>query len=90
MYGGSYAGIASAPVAEELTGCAVGTILPFSLGERLRLVIDPALFDHDEIYAGRLDRSLALDSADYHRIAAGRATLLGARQGGPDEPEPAI
>jgi Ala-tRNA(Pro) deacylase len=78
MYGGTYAGIADASTAEQLTGCAVGTILPFTRNERLNLVVDPALFDHDEIYfnAGRLDRSLALDRDDYRRLITDGATLL--------------
>jgi Ala-tRNA(Pro) deacylase len=50
----------------------VGTVLPFTFDERLELVVDPRLYAHDEIFfnAARLDRSLALRTDDYRRIAA--------------------
>ncbi len=55
------------------TGCVIGAVPPFSFSARVPLVVDPALIEgHDEIAfnAGRLDRSIVLDSADYVRIAA--------------------
>ncbi|MDR0225540.1 MAG: YbaK/prolyl-tRNA synthetase associated domain-containing protein [Burkholderiaceae bacterium] len=54
------------------TGCAIGAIPPFSFQDGVRLVVDPALVrDFAEIAfnAGRLDRSIVLDSADYVRVA---------------------
>jgi Ala-tRNA(Pro) deacylase len=54
------------------TGCAIGAIPPFSFSPHIRLAVDPALIEsHDEIAfnAGRLDRSMVLDSKDYVRIA---------------------
>ena len=53
-------------------------MLPFSYDERLELIADPALLDHDELYfnAGRLDRSIALDSGDYRRLAAPRVARI--------------
>jgi Ala-tRNA(Pro) deacylase len=71
-YGGRYAGMADTADAERLSGCAVGTILPFTWDDDLDLVVDPALYEHEVIWfnAGRLDRSVAVRSADHRRIAA--------------------
>lgn len=54
------------------TGCVIGAIPPFSFSEQIALVVDPSLLeDYAEIAfnAGRLDRSMVLDSQDYIRIA---------------------
>ncbi|MEO7242950.1 MAG: YbaK/prolyl-tRNA synthetase associated domain-containing protein [Variovorax sp.] len=62
-------------VATALTGCVVGAIAPFVLSGEIELLVDPALTEsHDEIAfnAGRLDRSIVLNSADYLRIAKPR------------------
>jgi len=71
LAGGSYAGVASTDKAEELAGSVSGTILPFTTHPDLELVVDPGMLDHPRIYfnAARLDRSLALDTQDYLRIA---------------------
>ncbi|HET9644262.1 MAG TPA: YbaK/prolyl-tRNA synthetase associated domain-containing protein [Burkholderiaceae bacterium] len=56
----------------QRTECVVGAVPPFSLSADIRLVVDPALVEsHEEIAfnAGRLDRSIVLDSRDYVRIA---------------------
>jgi Ala-tRNA(Pro) deacylase len=68
---GRYAGFADAETAEALSGCALGTVLPFSWNTQLELVVDPDIYSHQEIFfnAGLLDRSLALASADHRRIA---------------------
>lgn len=69
--GGTYAGFAQPEIAERLSGCVVGTVLPFSWHPELTVVVDPALYKHEEIFfnAGRLDRSLALDARDHRAIA---------------------
>ncbi|MEV6400466.1 YbaK/EbsC family protein [Streptomyces sp. NPDC051907] len=74
LLGGGYAGFATPEVAERLAGSASGTILPFSFDPELELVVDPALLAQEEIYfnAARLDRSLALHTADYTAIAEPR------------------
>ena len=74
LLGGTYAAFASRDIAERLAGSVSGTILPLSFDEALELVVDPALLQHDEIFfnAARLDRSLALATKDYVRIAAPR------------------
>jgi Ala-tRNA(Pro) deacylase len=71
MYSGEYISFASQDIAEKLTGCVAGTILPFSFNPELALMVDPSLFAHDEVFfnAARLDQSLALKSADYQRLA---------------------
>jgi Ala-tRNA(Pro) deacylase len=71
MAEGTYVSFASTDNAEALAGSVSGTILPFSFHPDLQLIVDPALLDRPEIYfnAGRLDRSLALDTQDYARLA---------------------
>lgn len=54
------------------TGCGIGTIPPFTFSPRVQLVVDQMLLEsYDEIAfnAGRLDRSIVLNSLDYRRIA---------------------
>lgn len=55
-------------------GSVTGTVLPFSTSPQLELIADPQLLVHDELFfnAGRLDRSVALASEDYRRIARPR------------------
>ena len=69
--GGTYVAFASTDKAEALAGSVSGTILPFSFHPDLELIVDPALLTHAEIFfnAARLDRSLALNSADYQKLA---------------------
>lgn len=57
--------------AQELTGCAIGAIPPFSFSERLQLLADPLIRDNDEVVfnAGLLDRSILMKLDDYLRIA---------------------
>jgi Ala-tRNA(Pro) deacylase len=64
--------LASADEAQRKTGCVIGAIPPFSLSPTIKLVVDPALvesFDEIAFNAGRLDKSIVLNSADYVRIA---------------------
>jgi Ala-tRNA(Pro) deacylase len=71
MAGATYVAFASTLKAETLAGSVSGTILPFSFHSDLELVVDPGLLVHPEIFfnAARLDRSLALNTQDYVRIA---------------------
>jgi Ala-tRNA(Pro) deacylase len=77
---GSYAAFASRDKAEELAGCPTGTVLPFSYHQRLQLVADPTLLEHPELFfnAGRLDRSVALDTDDYLRLARPQLAAIAA------------
>jgi Ala-tRNA(Pro) deacylase len=74
LYGGTEASFAARDVAEQLAGSVSGTIIPFTFHPELELLADPDLLDHDEIYfnAARLDRSAALATDDYLRLAAPR------------------
>lgn len=71
LLGGSYAGFAEREVAEELAGSVSGTVLPYTFDERLELIADMSILDHPEIYfnAARLDRSIAIATADWHSTA---------------------
>ncbi|MFF4221807.1 YbaK/EbsC family protein [Streptomyces sp. L500] len=80
LLGGSYAGFASQDVAERLSQCVSGTILPFSFDPELELIVDPALLEHPEFFfnAARLDRSLALSTSDYLKVAGPRVEEIAA------------
>jgi Ala-tRNA(Pro) deacylase len=74
LLGGTYAGFADTATAEQLAGSVSGTVLPFSYSPDLELVADPALLRAPELYfnAARLDRSVALATEDYVRLASPR------------------
>jgi Ala-tRNA(Pro) deacylase len=74
LVGGTYVAFAGKEKAEELAGSVTGTVLPFSYHPRLELVADPALLRPPELFfnAARLDRSIALATDDYARLAAPR------------------
>lgn len=64
--------LASADEANLGTGCEIGAIPPFTFSPGIQLVVEPTLLnEYAEIAfnAGRLDRSIVLDSRDYLRIA---------------------
>ena len=75
---GTYAGFASTPDAERITQCVTGTVLPFAFNGELTLMVDPGVLENAEIYfnAGRLDRSVCVDSRDYARIARPRVERI--------------
>lgn len=74
LLGGSYVGVAGKDKAEELAGSVSGTVLPFTYHRQLELIADPALLQAPELYfnAARLDRSIALTTDDYVRLAQPR------------------
>ena len=82
LFGGTYASFASADIAESMAGSVMGTVLPFAFDERLELIADPQVLEPAEIFfnAARLDRSLAISSADYARIAKPRLERIAVRQ----------
>jgi Ala-tRNA(Pro) deacylase len=65
------AAFASRDKAQELTGCAIGAIPPFSFNDQLQVLADPLIQENDEVVfnAGRLDRSIFMKLHDYIRIA---------------------
>jgi Ala-tRNA(Pro) deacylase len=74
LLGGRKAALAPREVAEALTGCVSGSILPFSFHPDLHLIADPGLLVHAELFfnAARLDRSIALATDDYVALARPR------------------
>lgn len=82
LFGATYVSFAAADTAERLAGSAAGTILPFAFDSELELVVDPALLERSEIYfnAGRLDRSIALNTDDYVALAKPRLERLAASE----------
>jgi Ala-tRNA(Pro) deacylase len=67
--------------AQELTGCVVGAIPPFSFNEQLRLLADPLIQKNEEVVfnAGRLDRSIMMKLDDYIRIAKPQLVAIAQR-----------
>ena len=69
--GGRKGSFAPTSLAEELTGCVVGAIPPVAFNSSLKLVVDKQFLEresHIAFNAGRLDRSIVIDAADYARI----------------------
>ena len=58
-------------VAAELTGCAMGSVPPFTFWEELPLIADNAVCENQEVCfnAGRLDRSIFMKLDDYLAVA---------------------
>ena len=71
MFRGIYVSFGTPEIAEKMAGSVSGTILPFSFNPELELIVDPKLLENDEIFfnAARLDRSMALKTSDYMRLA---------------------
>ncbi|POM18388.1 hypothetical protein CSX04_06694 [Burkholderia cepacia] len=64
--------LASPDLAAAVTRCVMGAVPPFVFDASVTLVVDPALVEQNTeiaFNAGRLDRSVVLDAADYVRIA---------------------
>jgi len=71
LFNSSYVGLAPADKAEELTGCVMGSVPPFSFHSGLRLLVDRRLLSNSTIVfnAGSLDRSIYLAVRDYVAVA---------------------
>jgi Ala-tRNA(Pro) deacylase len=67
--------------AQELTGCVIGAIPPFSFSDQLQLLADPLIQQNDEVVfnAGRLDRSITMRLSDYIRIANPKLVAIAQR-----------
>jgi len=72
---------ASREKAEELTGCVIGSIPPFSFNDQLQVLADPLIQANDEVVfnAGRLDRSIFMKRDDYFRIAQPQVVKIALR-----------
>ena len=71
LYVASSVAFAQREKAQDLTGCIIGAIPPFSFNDQLRLLADPLSQENEEVVfnAGRLDRSIMMKLSDYLRIA---------------------
>ncbi len=68
--GGKKSSFAAPEKAQELTQCEMGAVPPFSFDDRLALRVDNRLRDVGTLWfnAGALDRSMALQVADFFRV----------------------
>ena len=73
--------------AQELTGCVIGAIPPFSFSDRLILLADPLIQENEEVVfnAGRLDRSIMMKLSDYIHIAGPLLVPIALRSDPPSE-----
>ena len=74
-------GFASPETAQQITGCAMGAVPPFSLDPALAVVVEEDLLANDTLFfnAGRLDRSMELDTKDWLAIVKPRIARIAAR-----------
>jgi Ala-tRNA(Pro) deacylase len=75
LLAGTYVSFATPEIAERLAGSVVGTVLPVTFSDELQLIVDEELLSRNEelfFNAARLDRSMALRTADYQKIAKPR------------------
>ena len=78
LFGATFVAFASPQDAARLGGSEVGTILPFSWEESMELIVDKSLLQIEEMFfnAGRLDRSIALNTRDYFEITKPRTEVI--------------
>ncbi|CAN5709115.1 YbaK/prolyl-tRNA synthetase associated domain-containing protein [soil metagenome] len=74
-------GFASPDTAQALTGCVMGSVPPFALNPDLEIVVDQDLLANDTLFfnAGRLDRSMELDTKDWLAVAKPRVAAIAAK-----------
>ena len=73
-------GFASPDTAQALTGCVMGAVPPFALNPDLSIVVDEDLLANATLFfnAGRLDRSMELDTQDWLAVARPRVAKIAA------------
>ena len=78
LYGGTQSAFAPREKAEELSGCVIGSIPPFSFNDQLEVLADPLIQENEEVVfnAGRLDRSIFMRCEDFVRIAKPRLVKI--------------
>jgi Ala-tRNA(Pro) deacylase len=71
-------GFASPDTAQALTGCVMGAVPPFSLNPDLTIVVEEGLLANETLFfnAGRLDRSMELDTQDWLALARPRVAKI--------------
>jgi Ala-tRNA(Pro) deacylase len=74
-------GFASPETAQELTGCVMGAVPPFAFDPALAIVVEEDLLTNDTLFfnAGRLDRSMELDTKDWLAAAQPRIARIASR-----------
>lgn len=75
------AGFASPDSAQQVTGCVMGSVPPFSLNPDVGIVVDEDLLKNETLFfnAGRLDRSMELDTRDWIAVAKPKVARIAAR-----------
>ena len=73
-------GFASPDTAAQLTGCVMGSVPPFALDPALTIVVEEDLLANETLFfnAGRLDRSMELDTQDWLAVAKPRIARIAA------------
>jgi Ala-tRNA(Pro) deacylase len=73
-------GFASPQTAQALTGCVMGAVPPFALNPDLAIVVDEDLLQNESLFfnAGRLDRSMELQTRDWLAAAKPRVAKIAA------------
>ena len=71
-------GFANPETAQELTGCVMGSVPPLALAPALTIVVDEGLLKNETLFfnAGRLDRSMELDTKDWIAVAGPRVARI--------------
>lgn len=74
-------GFASPDTAQELTGCVMGAVPPFALDPAITIVVEEDLLANETLFfnAGRLDRSMELDTQDWLSVAKPRVAKIASR-----------
>ena len=64
--------------AQELTGCVMGAVPPFALNPELAIVVEQDRLANESLFfnAGRLDRSMELDTRDWLAVAKPRVARI--------------
>lgn len=80
LLGARKCGFASPETAQAITGCVMGAVPPFALHDTLSVVVDQGLLSNRTLFfnAGRLDRSMELDAAEWLRIVAPKVATIAA------------
>jgi Ala-tRNA(Pro) deacylase len=78
LLGARKCGFASPETAQAITGCVMGAVPPFALHDTLSVVVDQALLSNRTLFfnAGRLDRSMELDTADWLRVVGPKVATI--------------
>ncbi len=74
-------GFASPDTAQALTGCVMGAVPPFAPDPAISIVVEEDLLSNETLFfnAGRLDRSMELDTKDWLAIARPRLARIATR-----------